>query len=56
MNIASAETELNQKVIHKLSNALKEAYLNMREIKNVLRVPRMYHKYNELYKELTTEQ
>jgi len=48
--LANVETEMKSKIIQKLEHELAVANQNMRWVKNVISVPRLYHLYQESLK------
>lgn len=56
MKMASTETDLNQKIIARIKKELEQSRDNLRQIKNVLRIPRLHTKYKELLQDVTSEQ
>ena len=56
MKLATVEAEMNGKLIDKLANELNESNRNMRFVKNVLRIPRLYNEYRKILCEVSNEQ
>ena len=50
------ESEINKKIIMKLTEELALCHNSQRQMKNVLRIPRLNEKYRDLMDQITTEE
>ena len=55
MKLVKCESEFNEKLTTKLKTELEIAHVCIRQIKNVLRVPRLYEKFKSLIGEIVDE-
>ena len=51
----NVETEMKSKIIQKLEHELEDAKKNMRWVKNVISIPRLYNLYQETFKSIVSD-